>query len=130
MTYDIEYLGGHPEWAQPGKATISITLGRIRVESRSIFSAGNFSIQKEDIIDVTFEKTGSRSVGKAAAGAIVGGILTGGIGLLVGGALGARKNNKSELYVYYSYNGRQLMVSLKTGSNTDKIYAEINGLFA
>lgn len=38
---------------------------------------------------------GERNVGKAAAGAIVGGLLTGGIGALLGGALGGRKKNTS-----------------------------------
>ena len=129
MTYDIEYLGGHPDWTQPGKAMIEIKPNLIHVSSRGFLSSGSFSIIKDDIIDVSFEKAGSRSVGKAAAGAIVGGILTGGIGLLVGGALGARKSNRSELYICYNYHERQLVVSLKTGKYTDKVYAEINGLF-
>lgn len=129
MTYDIEYLGGHPHWTQPGKARIEIKQDRIYVSSRGFLSSDSFFIFKDDITDVSFEKTGSRSVGKAAAGAIVGGILTGGIGLLVGGALGAKKSNKSELYICYNYNGRQLCVSLKTGKYTDYIYAGINGMF-
>lgn len=37
----------------------------------------------------------SRSVGKTATGAIVGGVLTGGIGALAGGAIGARKKDTS-----------------------------------
>ena len=79
---------------------------------------------------ISNEKSGHRSVGKTAAGAIVGGVLTGGIGLIVGGALGARKQNTSEVFVTYKYNGVELTLNLKPGKNTDKVYAWINSVFA
>ncbi|MBC1887982.1 hypothetical protein HCA63_06410 [Listeria booriae] len=43
----------------------------------------------------SWNQDSSRSVGKAATGAVVGGILTGGIGAIAGGALGGRKKDTS-----------------------------------
>ncbi|EAE2750796.1 hypothetical protein A0I81_10110 [Listeria monocytogenes] len=40
-----------------------------------------------------------RSAGKAATGAIVGGVLTGGIGAIAGGAIGAKKKDNSHAVV-------------------------------
>lgn len=42
-----------------------------------------------------------RSAGKAAAGAIVGGVLTGGAGLIAGAALGGRRRSKSTFLVVF-----------------------------
>jgi len=56
--------------------------------------------------------------------------LTGGLGLIVGGALGARKKDTSEVYVTYRYNGVELTLNLRPGKNADKVYAWINSVFA
>jgi hypothetical protein len=42
-----------------------------------------------------------RSAGGAAAGAIIGGVLTGGIGLLAGAALGGRRQNKAAFLITF-----------------------------
>lgn len=47
------------------------------------------------VTDISWEEKSQRSVGKAAAGAIVGGVLTGGIGALVGAAIGGRSRDSS-----------------------------------
>jgi hypothetical protein len=133
MAYEIEYLGGHPLWGNPKKANLTVnkSSGYLILEGRGFLESGTkISIDKKDIHGVSFEKGGSRSVGKTLAGAVIGGALTGGIGLLVGGALGAKKKNLSELYVTFVYNQRELVMVLKTGKNTDKIYSEVNSLFA
>lgn len=132
MQYTIEYQGGHPLWSKPEKAIISTNkdFGAIYLRPNSIFSLSKpITINKDDIISVDFERSSSRSAGKAVAGALIGGVLTGGIGLLVGGALGAKKKNLSELYLRIKYNDRELMIALKTGKDTEKIYSEINSLF-
>ncbi|MES3006151.1 MAG: hypothetical protein V4751_00095 [Pseudomonadota bacterium] len=64
----------------------------IRSPQRDMFS-GNETIEIQDIesIEVIGRESG-RSVGGAALGAVIGGALTGGVGLLLGGALGAGRN--------------------------------------
>ncbi len=124
--FEVEYLGGYPQWPNPCKVNFSIYQSRILLRKGSDIC----SISKEDIVAISNEKSGSRSVGKTAAGAIVGGVLTGGIGLIVGGALGARKTDTSEVYITYKYNGVELTINLKPGKNTDKVYSWINSVFA
>lgn len=124
--FEVEYLGGYPLWPTPSKVNFSIDHSKILLRKGSDIC----SISKEDIVAISNEKSGSRSVGKTAAGAIVGGVLTGGIGLIVGGALGARKTNTSEVYITYKYNGVELTINLKPGKNTDKVYSWINSVFA
>ena len=123
---DVDYLGGYPKWPNPCKVNFSIDGSSIVLQKGS----ESFRIQKDEILVISNEKSGHRSVGKTAAGAIVGGVLTGGIGLIVGGALGARKQDTSEVFVTYKYNGVELTLNLKPGKNTDKVYAWINSVFA
>ena len=124
--FDVDYLGGYPKWSTPCKVNFSIDGSSIVLRKGS----ETFQIQKDEILAISNEKSGHRSVGKTAAGAIFGGVLTGGIGLIVGGALGARKQNTSEVFVTYKYNGTELTLNLKPGKNTDKVYAWINSVFA
>lgn len=124
--FDVEYLGGYPQWPTPCKVNFSIENTSIVLRKGS----EKFTLPKEDIVAISNEKSGHRSAGKTAAGAIVGGVLTGGIGLIVGGALGARKKNTSEVFVTYKYNGVELTLNLKPGKNADKVYAWINSVFA
>lgn len=124
--FDVEYLGGYPRWTTPGTV-------KFRIEDSNIVltrSGDRFVISKDMIVAISNEKSGQRSVGKTAAGAIVGGMLTGGLGLIVGGALGARKKDTSEVYVTYRYNGVELTLNLRPGKNADKVYAWINSVFA
>jgi hypothetical protein len=79
------------------------------------------------VLTLTFR---SKEIIPAPAGAIIGGILTGGIGLLAGGALGASAKNKSQLYLTVNHNGMNFNVILKTGRDTNQIYSDICSLFA
>lgn len=45
------------------------------------------------------EESHTRSAGKAAAGAIIGGALTGGVGAIVGAAVGGKKKDASSFFV-------------------------------
>lgn len=123
---EVEYLGGYPNWYTPCKVNFSIDNSNILLTK----GTEKVIITKDMIVAISNEKSGVRSVGKTAAGAIVGGVLTGGIGLIVGGALGARRKDTSEVYVTYKYNGVELTLNLKPGKNTDKVYAWINSVFA
>lgn len=133
MAYDVEYLGGHPLWSKPLKAELVVdNVKKIVVLKTNSFwnDIKPLEISSDEIVDITFEKMGKRSAGKTVAGALIGGVLTGGIGLLVGGAIGANKKNLSEMYINITYKGREFSIALKTGKKTEKIYSEINSLFA
>jgi hypothetical protein len=57
--------------------------------------------KEHQVTGVTWDERTERSAGKAAAGAIVGGALTGGIGLVAGAALGGRKRDKSTAVISF-----------------------------
>jgi len=124
--FEIEYLGGYPEWVKPCKVNFSIDGSNIVLRK----GTDKLTITKDNIVSISNEKSGHRSVGRTAAGAVVGGVLTGGIGLIVGGALGARRKDTSEVFVTYKFNGVELTLNLKPGKNTDKVYSWINSVFA
>lgn len=48
------------------------------------------------------EEKYTRSAGKAAAGAIIGGVLTGGIGAIAGAAIGGRKKDDSVYFIDFA----------------------------
>jgi hypothetical protein len=131
--FEVEYLGGHPEWSKSSKINLTIHKSnkQILLEQRGFFSLNSkLRIDAKDIVSVDLEEKKNRSVGKAAAGAIIGGLLTGGIGLLAGGAIGAARKDKSNLYITINYNERPFQLIFKTGKYTNPIYAEICGLFS
>ena len=131
--YEIEYIGGHPDLIYPGKISLkvipennNILLKELsfRVNSKKIL------IDKEEIISIDLEDKQTRSYGKAAAGAIIGGLLTGGIGLLAGGAIGAQKKDASNIYITIDYDGKPFKVIFKAGKFTKQIYSELCNLFS
>lgn len=85
-------------------------------------------IKRDDILGISFDEKSKRSIGRTAAGAVIGGVLTGGIGLLVGGALGAMRKDISNLYITVNVGGRQHEIILKAGKQADNIYAAISGI--
>lgn len=81
----MEYLGGHPK-VKAGE--VKITQG---LETNSIKINGHLI----NVTKIVWDEKGQRSLGKAAVGAIVGGILTGGLGTIAGAAFGGRKKDNS-----------------------------------
>ena len=65
---------------------------------------GVVSVGKSEFYFLGFEHaaSGTRNIGKAAAGAIVGGVLTGGIGLIAGGAIGGCKKDTSKAEIVFA----------------------------
>lgn len=84
-------------------------------------------IPVSSIKNVSLQKGSSRSVGKAAAGAIVGGVLTGGIGAVAGAALGGRKKDDSLLVVTVDYHGMDIEL-IFGGDNVTSKYSQFMGL--
>jgi hypothetical protein len=82
----MDYVNGHPNL--PANRMISIIQD---LEKNTLTLSGNLIT----VTKLEWDEKGSRSVGKAAVGAIVGGVLTGGIGLIAGAAIGGKKNDNS-----------------------------------
>ncbi|MDQ0876747.1 hypothetical protein QFZ77_005406 [Paenibacillus sp. V4I3] len=83
---NLSYLGGHPKIKAGGEVIVA------KGSNQNTLLIGS---QEIEVLKLEWDEKGQRSAGKAAAGAIIGGVLTGGIGLLAGAALGGRKKDNS-----------------------------------
>lgn len=72
-------------------------------------------------------KTHERSAGKAAAGAIVGGVLTGGVGAIAGAAIGGRKKDTSTAMLRFAkYDTKEeFTVQVETDKNVRRELSNI-----
>jgi hypothetical protein len=126
----VEYKGGHPYMTKPCKVNVTVDefAHEVTLKQDVFVAPMSVKLKAEDILGMSFEEKTKRSVGKTAAGAIIGGVLTGGIGLLVGGALGAMRKDISNLFITVNVGGRQHEIILKAGKHADGIYAAISGV--
>lgn len=87
-------------------------------------------INGQDILDISFDAKSKRSGARAATGALIGGVLTGGIGLLAGAAIGAKAKDKSEVVLLFNENGRERQVVLQTKDKTNAVFNLIQDAIA
>lgn len=120
----LTYLGGHPDLQGPVNVGVAA-----KEDAICLYRGTNpvVKISKADIINVSLDKASKRSLGKAAAGAIVGGVLTGGLGLLAGAALGGRKKDDSVIVITIKY-GLATVDVLLGGDNVSKKYGQFVAL--
>jgi len=130
--YKIKYLGGHPDMSKPCDVDIDVSKrnNSLKMSGGGIFSYKEIEIPIDKIVHIGFEEKKKRSAGKTAAGAVVGGILTGGIGLLAGAAIGGKRRDDSNLYITIEHNNREFDVILKPGKSSQKLYSEIVSCFS
>lgn len=107
------------------KVTLEIVAGNSLVNGKKVTvskgkTPGNllfnvtFKVCKEfAVVSIDWEEKETRSAGKAAAGAIAGGLLTGGWGLLAGAALGGRKQDKSTAVLELENDGRRHKLTVR-----------------
>jgi hypothetical protein len=122
------YEMGFPDISGPKNILFQFTDTHLELKIVHIFSSIKIIIKPDDIIEIGLNQETYRSAGKAAAGAIIGGVLTGGIGLLVGAALGGKRRKEGELTFIVNYKGNECQVFIKPSSNIPKIYAELKRL--
>jgi hypothetical protein len=94
------------------------------------FSSKKVILKPNDLVEVGLNQETYRSGGRAAAGALVGGILTGGIGLLAGAALGGKRRKENHLHLVVQYKGTDSEIFIKPSKNTQDIYNELKRLFS
>ena len=66
--------------------------------------------KEHKVVSIDWAENTARSAGKAAAGAIIGGALTGGVGLLAGAALGGKKQDASTAVITFVDEGGEHQV--------------------
>lgn len=105
----------------------------LKISSRSnevtivIRQSKNLFEYKSNFIDKIHELNSDiyRNAGGAAAGAIVGGVLTGGVGLLAGAAYGGRRRKKAAYLIEFT-DGRFIAFETSTNSEIESLDGLIN----
>ena len=128
MEYNVKYIIGYPGWDEKTTVTVSANKGVVRIYE-SIFKK-EILINGQDILDISFDAKMKRSGTRVATGALIGGVLTGGIGLLAGAAIGARAKDKSEITLLFNENGKERMVLLQTKDKTNAVFNLIQDAIA
>lgn len=123
MDTNVKYIIGYPGWDSKRTVTLIISDGVIRI--KSLYPKDDIYINAKDIIDISFDAKSKRSGARAATGALIGGVLTGGIGLLAGAAIGAAAKDKSELYLKFKEGSHDYEILLLTKDKTNMVYHEI-----
>ncbi len=96
LNLELEYLGGHPDLKGPQKVTADTDGEHLLIYSVSAFKSDPIlRIPKQNIVNVTLEKASKRSVGGAAAGFLVGGV--------IGAAIGGRSKDASIIVMSVKY---------------------------
>lgn len=127
MEADVKYIIGYPGWDTKRSVKVLISNGVIRI--RSIYPKADIYINAKDITDISFDAKEKRSGTRAATGALIGGVLTGGIGLLAGAAIGAAAKDKSEIFLKFKEGNSEREVLLLTKAKTNMIYNEIKAAY-
>lgn len=128
MEFKVKYLIGYPGWDSKKSVTVVIAKDAMRIAEP--YTNNEIIIKAKDILDVSFDAKSKRSGTRAATGALIGGVLTGGIGLLAGAAIGAQAKDKSELVLLFNENGRERTVVLQTKDKTNAIFNAIQDAIA
>lgn len=124
-TFVESYISGFPFCKYKTPITITVTPEGIDIKMLVGFKNKKFTILKNDIVELGLNQETYRSAGKAAAGAVIGGILTGGIGLLAGAALGGKRRKDNELLLAVNYEGELCYIELKPSGTIPKLYQDI-----
>lgn len=126
-----KYEMGFPDISSGDKPVV-IQFRENEVEFKILtgFTSVKKIIKPDDIIEVGLNQESYRSGGKAATGAIIGGILTGGIGLLAGAAIGGKRRKENQLTFIVNNNGNECDIFIKPSKDIPKLYSELKRLLS
>lgn len=119
------YISGFPEFTKPTIATVEVQPDQLLFQLFKFGKMQTVIIPEKDIIELSLNQEIFRSAGKAAAGAIIGGVLTGGIGLIAGAALGGKRRKENEMKLVVKYQQHNCDIIFKQNKNFPKLVAEI-----
>ena len=125
MSVELEYLGGHPNISRTGTCAVSREGDRLVIKTGGVFSSSMVGIPVQNVTGLQLEKRDGRSLGKAVAGTVIGGALTGGIGALAGLAIGGRRHDQSVILMGVNIDGRQFTLAFH---GDPRKYAQLGSL--
>ena len=129
--FSEKYEFGFPDITGTKPVVISFNNpNEVEFAFRGFFSSKKVILKSNDIIEVGLNQEKYRSAGKAATGAIIGGVLTGGIGLLAGAAIGGKRRKENQLYLLVNYMNTECEITLTPSKNMPAIYAEFKKLMS
>lgn len=123
--YQETYEYGFPEYKRKAPVVIKVTDTSLDFYFNKMFKYVKIEIPFDDIIEIGLDSETYRSGGKAATGAIIGGVLTGGIGLLAGAAIGGKRRKQNTLQLSLIYNNENCVIALKPSKRLPKLYADL-----
>lgn len=129
-TFKENYEYGFPEYEKTQTCVVQFRPEGVRFQFFGILNGKKILIHHADILEVGLNTESYRSAGKAAVGAILGGLATGGVGLIAGAALGGRRRKENQLVLAVKYGGRRVDLYFTPNSNTEKLYREFKKVFS
>lgn len=124
-TFIEKYEAGLPNINGPKdmKIVFKDVEGIIEFKTVGLFFGEKVILTPEQIVEIGLGQNSYRHAGKTATGAIIGGVLTGGVGLIAGAALGGKRRNETKLELVVNLNGFEHKVYFKSRKNTQKLYS-------
>lgn len=119
------YLSGFSFCKNKAPITFQVAPEGIHLKLLIGFKSKKIFIPKEDITEIGLNQETYRSAGKAATGAIIGGVLTGGIGFIAGAAIGGKRRKENELTLVVNYENESCYLELKPSNSIPKLYQEL-----
>lgn len=124
-TFWENYELGFPDIKGPQKLLLEFKQNELVLILSKGFSSRKLSFTPNDILEVGLNQEAYRSAGKAVTGAVIGGILTGGIGFLAGAAIGGKRRKEDQLHLIINYHNTACNIILTPSKNTSSIYNEL-----
>lgn len=129
--YQFTYQYGFPKYSRPRKMLVKVSENTLDFYITKLpFWLEKISIPKEDILEISLDSETYRSAGKAAVGAIAGGVLTGGIGLIAGAAIGGKRRKANTLQLAVQHEGKTCVLGIKPHKLIPRIYSEIKHMMS
>ena len=128
--YQLAYQYGFPEYPKERPVLVKVEEQSLDFYFNKGFKHKKISIPKVDVLEVDINSETFRSAGKAATGAIIGGVLTGGLGLIAGAALGGRKRKENTLLLAVKYEEKECVIGFKPNKKAPQLLSEIRRLIS
>jgi hypothetical protein len=125
IIFTEKYEGGLPNIKAPKDLQIIFKGNQMTIATLDLFGKKTLNFSPEQVLEVGLDQQKFRSAGKTVAGAVIGGFLTGGIGLLAGAAMGAKRRVENNLQLAVKYEGKDYEVHFLASKKTQELYNEL-----
>lgn len=129
--YQLIYEYGFPKYRRPRKMLVKVRENNLDFYITKLpFWLEKISISKDAILEISMDSEAYRSAGKSAVGAIAGGVLAGGIGLIAGAAIGGKRRKANTLQLAVQHEGKTCVLGIKPHKQLPRLYSEIKHLLS